>query len=108
MASCADSSSSAAQLVSTNCASTRNDSNSFWIGERQERARPPPAMELTNTLTPDLRRMEEASARSFMQLFLSHGRWNHVSCFSIDSFRVCSCISFVGVKVEHTTFKPVQ
>src|SRR5690242_4122560 len=81
MASCADASSSAAQFVITNCASTWNDSNSFLIGERQERGRPPPATELTNTVTEDSRRIEEASARSFMQLFLSYSRWNHGRLF---------------------------
>src|SRR5437762_7669541 len=83
-----EASSSAAPFDMTNCASTWNDSNNLRIAERQELARPPPATELTNTVTEDSSRMEEASGRSCMQLFLGYRCWNHVRWRSTD-LNVC-------------------
>src|SRR5437764_13905659 len=84
----------------------RNASNSFWIGGRQERARPPPATELTNTVTVDSRRMLDASARSIMLLLLGSNRQTQAERFPLYPLNLFRGSLAFRMRLEHTTWEP--
>src|SRR2546426_11357440 len=97
MAFCEDDSSSAALFVITNCAWTWNDLKNFWIFARKNRARPPPAAELTNTVTADSRSTLGVSARSITLVLRNSSRTNHVFCFPKHLFSVSFSFGSTGI-----------